>query len=604
MDERQSTGRSARGPRTNQGQRGKRPGGSNSRRPKSSRARRRKRTLLIRTIIVIILIIAAAGGALFWMRYGPSKEKADLNDYYGISGDDGLALIVNNEVLETGGKMINKVPYIEYSVVREHINRRFYWDPNESILLYTLPAGNVSVTVGSSEYTELKEKKTADYAILKTEGSTAYIALAFLQQYTNIDYSIYENPNRAMIISDWGETEVSKVKRDTEVRYQAGVKSPILTTVKKSDTVTMIEDEGNWEKVRTSDGVIGYVRDNTLRAAKTETISRDFVEPEYTSLRKDGKINLAWNNVTNADANSYILQTIAGTKGLTTVSPTWFSIADTDGNMQSIASAEYVNYAHQSNLEVWAALQDFHGGLETPEQVYEVLSYTSKRENLINQVIAAALQTGIDGINLDFEQISYECGEHYIQFVRELSVKCRQNGLVLSIDNYVPMPYNEHYDLEEQGIVADYVVIMGYDEHTPGSETAGSVASYNYVKAGIEAALEKVPAEKLINAIPFYTRLWFEDRTANELRSEALGMAEAETRLAEVGVTAQWDETTRQNYAEWESEGGIYKIWLEDSASIEEKLKLIRENDLGGVAEWRLGYEKSEIWDLILQYIN
>ena len=161
--------------------------------------------------------------------------------------------------------------------------------------------------------------------------------------------------------------------------------------------------------------------------------------------------------------------------------------------MTSIASSEYVNYAHQSNLEVWAALRDFHGGISSYDETYEVLSYTSKRETLINQVIAAALQSGIDGINLDFELISLECGEHYIQFVRELSVKCRQNGLVFSIDNYVPQPYNEHYNLKEQGIMADYVFLMAYDEHIDGSYEAGSVASYGYVEQGIADALTMIP---------------------------------------------------------------------------------------------------------------
>ena len=219
---------------------------------------------------------------------------------------------------------------------------------------------------------------------------------------------------------------------------------------------------------------------------------------------------MAWHVVTNQSANEKVLRTIADTKGLTTISPTWFTIADTNGNINSLASSQYVNYAHQSNIEVWALVRDFDGGIGSYEESYEVLSYTSKRENLINQLIAEALQTGIDGINVDFEKISAECGEHYIQFIRELSVKCRQNGLVLSVDNYVPKTYNAHYHIEEQGKVADYVIIMGYDEHYSGSYESGSVASLNFVKEGIEATLNAVPKEKVINAVPFFTRLWKE----------------------------------------------------------------------------------------------
>lgn len=604
---------------------GMRPDG---RRPvrRSSRARRRRRNLMIRAILLIALIIIGIGGFLFWRKYGSSKEEADLEQYYGIQSSDDLAIVVDNQVIgaleenSAGGKVFDGVPYVEYSILHNYINERFYWDSNENVLLYTLPGGSVSVGVGSKEYTDVKEKKSEDYTILKTEGQTAYIALAFVQQYTNMEYSVYENPNRAVVVCDWGEKQVSTFKRNTEVRRLGGVKSPILTKVEKSDEVQVLEDEDDWQKVATADGFVGYVKTSSLKKITTKIEDRAFEEPVYSNISKDYTINMVWNSVENDTANGYVLQMIAGTKGVTTIAPTWFSISDTNGNISSIANSDYVNYAHQSGLEVWGVLRDFHGGISSYDESYEVLSYTSKRENLINQVIAAALQTGLDGINLDFELISAECGEHYIQFVRELSVKCRQNGLVFSVDNYVPMPYNQQYDLKEQGIVADYVIIMGYDEHTDGSYEAGSVASYNYVKNGIEDALQFVPKEKLIHAIPFYTRLWLETpKTAEELENDAgteaanypnkvtstaLGMDEAEELLSSVGVQAEWDDTTKQNYAEWETEGGTYKIWLEDGQSIEEKLKLIKEHQLAGVAEWRLGWENSSIWDLILKYVN
>lgn len=588
--------------------------------------------MILRILIVAALIIAAAGIVAAWYRYGSSNERADLEQYYGIGADDEFAVVIDNEVVgaesETSdgqespapGRIFDGEYYIEYSVVRDQINKRFYWDPNEKVMLYTLPGGNVTVQADSSEYTEISESKSEDYVILKTEGSTAYIALPFIQAYTNMEYSVYDAPNRAVITSEWGEIETALIKHDTQVRYRGGVKSPILKEVSKSDKVTVLEDEDDWMKVATEDGFIGYVKTNALKNRKTETISREFEEPVYTNISKDQTINLAWHNVSNADANNYVSQMLAETKGLTTIAPTWFSIADTEGNMTSLGSADYVSYAHQSGLEVWAVLRDFHGGINSYDETYEVLSYTSRRTRLIDQAIAAAQELGVDGINLDFELISTQCGEHYVQFVRELSVRCRQNGLVFSVDNYVPQPYNEHYDLEEQGTVADYVIIMGYDEHTDSSYEAGSVASLGYVEQGIADALEKVPETKLIAGIPFYTRLWFETPKTeeelaaeagteaasypNKISSEALGMDEAQEALTNAGVQAQWDDNTRQNYAEWEADGGTYKIWLEDNQSLEEKLKVISDNDLAGVAEWRLGWENASVWDLILQYIN
>ena len=591
-----------------------------ARRRRSQAKRRRQRTIILKGIFTFIIIVGIIAALFLWRRYGPSKERADLDEYYGIKSENQLAVVVNNEILEPGGMLSDGKAYVEYSLVRDYINERFYWDPNENTLLYTLPNDVVSVGVGNKEYSVSKAKNSVDYTILRTEGSTAYIALDFVKQYTDMDYEVYDNPGRVMICTETGTTTVAEVKRDTQVRYQGGVKSPVLTDVEKKEVVTVIETEGSWKKVRTEDGFIGYIKESALKKEKTEKIDRGFEEPDYTSISKDYTINMAWHNVTNTDANSSVLEMIAQTKGLTTISPTWFHVADTAGNLESISSADYVNYAHQSNIEVWASIRDFDGGINSQEESYELLSHTSNRDNLINQLIAAALQVGLDGINVDFEKISTECGEHYIQFIRELSVKCRQNGLVLSVDNYVPQAYNQQYHRKEQGVFADYVIIMGYDEHYAGSPEAGPVASYNFVKEGIEQTLKEVPAEKVINAVPFFTRVWKETaKTAEELRqqegtesaeysmnveSEAYSMAEVENILSQVGVTPTWDDEVKQNYATWESEGSTYEVWVEDASSLEPKLQLIKEYGLAGSAAWRLGYEKTEIWDLILKYVN
>lgn len=588
------------------------------RRPQSRR--RRKRNLILKVGFFIILIVGIIATVFLWRRYGPSKEQADLNGYYGIESEDQLAIVVNNDILEPKGMISDGRAYVEYSIVRDYINQRFYWDPSENILLYTLPNDTVSVDVGSTDYTVSKQKNTGDYVILKTEGSTAYIALDFVKQYTDMEYEVYDDPSRVVVVTETGEVKVAEAKKDTQVRYQGGVKSPVLTEISKNDIVTYIEDEGDWKKVRTEDGFIGYVKKSALRDEETQKIDRGFEEPEYTNISKDYTINMAWHNVTNSDANSSVLEMIASTKGLTTISPTWFHVADTSGNLESIATADYVNYAHQSDIEVWAAIRDFDGGINSAEESYELLSHTANRTNLINQLMSEALRVGLDGINVDFERISDECGEHYIQFIRELSVQCRKNGIVLSVDNYVPQSYNQQYHREEQGVVADYVVIMGYDEHYSGSPEAGSVASYDFVKAGIENTLKEVPAEKVINAVPFFTRVWKETpKTEEELaadqgtdaeqyttkvESTAYSMAEAKAVVQQAGATAQWDDTTKQNYAEWEADGATYKVWLEDTQSLEPRLQLMKDYKLAGTAAWRLGQEESDVWELILKYVN
>lgn len=589
-------------------------------RKRAQERKRRQKTLIMRVLICFIIIVGVIAGAVLIKKYSPTKEKADLKAYYGIEEKDQLAVVLNNEVLGMKGVILDGKPYIEYSFVRDYLNDRFYVDYNENLLLYTLPEGTIRAEVGSSEYTLQKEKKNEGYPILRMNGHVAYIALDFIQEYTNIDFRTYEDPNRVVIISDWGETTVAIAKKDTKVRLLGGVKSPILTELSKKDTVTVIEKIDGWTKVRTEDGFVGYVKKGHLKKETKKTVSREFQEQKYSNISKDYTINMAWHVVSNRSANDYVLSMIADTKGLTTISPTWFSVNDTKGNINSFASSQYVNYAHQSNIEVWAAVDDFNGGINSTEQTYELLSRTATREKLINQLIAEALKTGIDGINVDFEMVSEECGAHYIQFIRELSVMCRKNGIILSVDSPVPKSYNTQYNLKEQGVFADYVILMGYDEHYAGSPKSGPVASLSYVKGGIDEALKTVPKEKLINAVPFYTRLWEETpKTEEELEaqagteaaeypmnvtSKAYGMSKAEQIVSDSGAELVVDKATGLNYATWENGGATYKIWLEDLTALEAKLKLMKEYHLAGVAAWRLGFEKSGTWELIEKYVN
>ena len=582
--------------------------------------RRRRQDLTIKIAIFVILIASVIGGALLIKKFGPSKEMVKLDKYYGIENENQLAIIVDNEVIGAKGMLYDGKPYVEYAVVRDYLNGRFYLDVNENILLYTLSDGTIRVDVGSKDYTLQKETKSKDYVILKMEGSAAYIALDFVQEYTNIEFELFEEPNRVMIVSEWGETTVATVKKKSQIREDANVKSAIITNASKKDQVTIISEEGKWKKVRTEDGYVGYIKSGCLKNQKDTTISREFKEQKYSNISKDYTINLAWHVVTNSTANNTVLETIANTKGLTTISPTWFTVKNTSGDISSLASSQYVNYAHQSNIEVWALVKDFDGGIGSKEETYELLSKTSNRENLVNQLISAALKHDIDGINVDFEKVSEECGEHYLQFLRELSLKCRQNEIILSVANPIPSKYSTQYNLEEQGEVVDYVIIMGYDEHHRESPESGPVASLSFVQKGIEDALKQVPAEKLINAVPFYTRLWKEvAKTEEELAaqegtdaaeypynvtSKAYGMSKIKIAIETAGAQIVVDEATGQNYAEWVEGDATYKVWLEDEAALENKLKLMKEYKLAGVASWRLGFESSAAWELILKYVN
>ena len=560
----------------------------------------KKKMISVVTVTGLIFLVLAAGViTMLVKRYAPSRETMDGNTSFGVTEGDQAALIVNRVLAEEKLKTADGRYYVEDAVVGKYINGRFYWDDKQKVMLYTLPTEVFQIVPDTKEYQTSAGVQQTDYVILKSIGDSYYLDLEFIKQYSDMEYTVYENPNRVVIQTEWPEFQQVTVKKDSEIRQKGGIKSIIVDKVEKEETLYLQEEMENWSKVSTKDGYTGYIKKEDISEPETVTVEYASTMPEFTSVRRDHKINLGWHQVTSAEGNASLASVLANTQGLNTISPTWFSVVDNSGTISSLASADYVNQAHSMGLEVWGLIDNF----STTADTLTFLSDTQARNNIINQLMAQADAVGLDGINLDFESITEEQGPHYVQFIRELSVACRNKGLVLSVDNPVPMPYTKHYDRKEQGIMADYVIIMGYDEHHSGDTEAGSVASLEFVKKGIEETLKEVPAEKVINAIPFYTRVWIEPFGGGNLTSEVLGMDGTSRYIADKGMDVYWDEQAGQNIATYEGEDALYTIWVEDEQSIAEKMKLIQENGLAGVAEWKLGFERASVWPVIAQYL-
>jgi len=560
---------------------------------------------LIPVLIAIVLIIVIGGvsvGAALFERYSYSKERADLSAYFQMNGESDVAIILQDELIEERARLFDNAYYLDLTTVHKYFNDRFYEDKGEGLLLYTLPDDIVRTVIGSSEVSGKSGTEELPYVPARYEGDVLYLAIDFVKNYANFSYEGFGEPNRLQIYTQWNERAVAEINKDTAVRVLGGVKSEILKDMTAGDKVIILEEMESWSKVKTGDSIIGYVENKRLEnaAAESPIPVTDYVEPEYTSITRDHKINLGWHVIGGPAGNDTLSEAVANTKGLNVISPTWFKLNDSEGGFVSFASQDYVDKAHGMGLEVWALVEN----IEYADSIdmYALLSSTTKRARLIDSLVSTALDYNTDGINVDFEQISTDCGEHYIEFIRELSIPCRANGIVLSVDNYVPTGYTDHYDRGEQGVVADYVIIMGYDEHYSGSDQAGSVASINFVEEGIERTVEQVPAHKVINAVPFYTRIW--ETKGAELGSQAVGMAAAEEYVSAHNIALEWDEETCQNYGEYTEGGSLFQVWLEDERSIEVKLNIMEKYQIGGVAGWRLGFEKPEIWDVIGVYLN
>lgn len=543
-----------------------------------------KPVIAVAVLVILVAILGIVTHVV--MKYIPSSEKMDLNEYYGEMADGEIALVIGTEKLEERGLVDGDRVYLPLDVVNTYLNQRYYWDSANQQILYATPSELTSVSASS---------EAGDKVWVKDDK--VYLNLTYVQEFTDLDAYITKDPYRIAIQYKFKNVKTVTVKKNTSIRYRGGIKSAILTSVKKGTKLRLIEELEDWDQVATDDGYIGYIDKKKVGEAEKTKFERSFKREQYSYLTMDSKVNMVWHQVTSTDANAYFADATANMTGVNVISPTWFYLTDTSGNIASIASADYVSQAHEKGLQVWGLIDNFTQEVSTTE----TLSSTAARQNIISQLIQAAQDVGMDGINVDFESLSEDVGIHFLEFLRELSIECHKNNLVLSVDNPVPEDFTSHYDRAEQGRVVDYVIIMGYDEHYVGSE-AGSVASLPWVEQGIQDTLDEVPAKRVINAIPFYTRLW--RTTGGNVTSEAIGMDQAQQTIADNNVETYWDKTTSQNYGKYDIDNSTYQIWLEDAQSVAEKVKLVSKYDLAGVSAWKLGFENNGIWQVISDNLN
>ena len=564
-------------------------------------------------IVLIVIICVVAGLGYIRERYTPSTERADLYNLFQITAADEAAVIVDDLLTEEKAKLYEGEIYLPYSYVSSSLNKKVYIDERERLLLYALPDRVVQAAEGTAlaDMADLENVEGNTAPVWYEQDGTYYVSVTFVSRFTDRSFQFFAEPGRLYIDDSEGIRRQAEVLEDTQVRRLGGIKSEIVTDVIAGTQVEILDSMDEWSQVRTDDGFMGYIRNDTLGAETTQEYTSDFVEPEYTSLTKDYEICLLWHQVFAQSDNAELSSLLEEARGVNTIAPTWFSLSDNEGGFTSLADTSYVETAHEMGLEVWGLIDNFSPDVST----YEVLSRTSTRTALVENLTQAALDCGLDGINIDFESIKADVGPHFVQFIRELSIACRQNGLVLSVDNYVPTASTSFYDRAEQAAVADYVIVMGYDEHWSTSD-AGSTASLPFVQSGIENTLLEVPQNKLINAMPFYTRVWEfdagvqvpsgEDPLAAQYvkSSTAVGMDRARSLLEDGGAQLNWNSETGQYYGEYEQDGSLYRIWLEDATSLQAKLDLTASYDLGGIAFWKLGLESSDVWPEIEAYMN
>ena len=558
----------------------------------------KKKAAPVLVVLILIVLVGAAGIVSFLInRYKPGTEYMAGNEYFNLTDENSVALIQNGELLEEQAVLIGGEPYAAYTYVESQLNSCFYWDEETKGILLTTSGGVQTLLPGDAA---VAKTPGGQPAVQRESDGNVYISLDVVKEYTDLDYAYYSDPNRVVIRNEWDGVEQATVQSDTaQVRQKGGIKSLILADVQKGDTLLYLENLDNWCKVMTADGYTGYIQTEDIsepEAIEARTAKKD----SYERITRDHKINLVWHQSTSTESNDAMAEMTAEMTGVNVISPTWFSVTDETGTISSLASADYVKLAHEAGREVWGLIDNFNEAFDETTD----LAYASVRSRIIEQLLAEAASCGMDGINVDFENLKEAGIPHYLQFLRELTSAAHAQNLVVSVDTPVPQAYTMYYQRGEQARFVDYMIVMAYDEHFAGSEEAGSVSSLPFVQQAVEEMTRVMPADQVICGIPFYTRVWTEKFGQSAITSEVLGMDGAKNYAKENQMTETWDASLGQNVATVETSDARYTIWMEDEQSMEEKLKVIQSADLAGVAEWKLGFECADVWSLISEYIE
>lgn len=558
----------------------------------------KKKAAPVLVVLILIVLVGAAGVVSFLInRYKPGTEYMAGNEYFNLTDENSVALIQNGELLEEQAVLIGGEPYAAYTYVESQLNSCFYWDEETKGILLTTSGGVQTLLPGDAA---VAKTPGGQPAVQQESDGKVYISLDVVKEYTDLDYAYYSNPNRVVIRNEWDGVEQAMVQSGTaQVRQKGGIKSLILADVQKGDTLLYLENLDNWCKVMTADGYTGYIQTEDIsepEAIEARTAKKD----SYERITRDHKINLVWHQSTSTESNDAMAEMTAEMTGVNVISPTWFSVTDGTGTISSLASADYVKLAHDAGREVWGLIDNFNEAFDETTD----LAYASVRSRIIEQLLAEAASCGMDGINVDFENLKEAGIPHYLQFLRELTSAAHAQNLVVSVDTPVPQAYTMYYQRGEQARFVDYMIVMAYDEHFAGSEEAGSVSSLPFVQQAVEEMTRVMPADQVICGIPFYTRVWTEKFGQSAITSEVLGMDGTKNYAKENQMTETWDASLGQNVATVETSDARYTIWMEDEQSMEEKLKVIQSADLAGVAEWKLGFECADVWSLISEYIE
>lgn len=548
---------------------------------KSTAKTKRKKILFIIIGIIILGIIAYIA-----------------NDYIVIGKNKTTNLVINNRNVTGNLKkdilIENGEIYISKQDLGNFFDKYIYEDKDTEQIITTYNKKIAEIGFDKNVVTiNGSEKTTYAHAIKKDD--IIYLPISELKDVYDIEINNIESTKVLVIDSLSKEQRKAILNSNQPVKSSTKFIAKTVDRVKKGECVIVISNENGYAKIRTEDGKIGYVKSKKLA---NEVVSRQNMEAEK---QIQDKVNLVWDYYSQVATAPD--RTDTKLDGINVVSPSFFSI-DKNGNLvENIGERgqAYLEWARNNNCKIWPMVQNA-GDSTMMDTTSKIMNSYEKRKALIESIINVCVKYKLDGINIDFENMRKDDKDLYSRFIIELEPRMKELGLVLSVDVTAPDgsdTWSLCFDRHVIGDVADYIIFMAYDEYGESSTKAGTTAGYDWVELGIKKFLEteEVAPEKLILAVPLYTRLWTEDSSGKVTKKSVVSMKDIDDTIPS-NVERKWDDKLKQYYVEYKDGNNVKKMWIEDIKSLKEKVSLISNYKLGGIASWEKGMETDEVWDV------
>ena len=552
--------------------------------------KKKKRIIKIFIAIIAIIIVAIIG--------------YKINDYIIFDKNKTINLVINNKNVTSNLKKDIFIQDDEIYMSKQDLGNFFdkyiYEDTknNQIVTTYDNKIGAISLEENKINING-SNKETYAHAIEK--NGTIYIPIQELEDVYGIEIKYIENSKVLTIDSIAKEQKKAIITKNVAVKSSTRFIAKTIDRAEKGNYVVVISEENGYARIRTENGKLGYVKSNKI--ANTVVVREEI----QTTKQIEGKVNLVWDyysEVATAPDRTGVTM-----DGVNVVSPAFFHLNSKGELTENIGQAgkKYIEWAHSKGYKVWPMVQNAGNGMMSVTS--EIMNDYNKRQKLIEDIVAACVEYKLDGINIDFENMKQEDKDLYSRFIIELTPRLKDIGLVVSVDVTAPdgsETWSMCFDRHVIGDVADYIVFMAYDQYGTSSNKSGTTAGYNWVELSLNKFLktEEIESQKIILAIPLYTRLWTEDSSGNLVKTPSTVSIKNIENVIPANAQKQWNEELKQYYVEYKEGSYTKKIWIEDETSLKAKISLIRNNNLGGVASWEKGMETDGFWTFLKQEIN